>query len=249
MKAKDLEIQVHINDEQIQEIDRHICIIEKTIKMLEPTGTNPLVRETVFGATAKISDILAGEPVLTKEDMALRSARTDNMEGIQNAFPDVPLPKDTNKDEKKPVRYFFNLITLKTHASLPNPCIEEEWLEVTEENLPYLKKPAGEWEFRKYEDGETVLGYKSDGHGDPMIAACPPFVDDSNVVLSRYRWCKPRKPVEIKAIDTDSLEIVSLPTDETIDVLRYITSDDPDFAVWIVRLKKLVASMEALASK
>ena len=61
MKADNLDIKIRIGDEQIQEIDRHICIIEKTMKMLDGNGTNPLVRETVFGATAKISDILAGE--------------------------------------------------------------------------------------------------------------------------------------------------------------------------------------------
>ena len=58
-----------MNEEQIQEIDKHICIIEQTVKMLEPTGTNPLVRETVFGATAKMSDILAGEGVEKKPEV------------------------------------------------------------------------------------------------------------------------------------------------------------------------------------
>jgi len=100
-----------------------------------------------------------------------------------------------------PVRYFFNLTSLGLRA-LRYPSEKTlagvNDLEVQESCLPYLKKPEGEWEFRKVEVGDALIVCKrSDDkheyhHGGVAGAVTSFNVDFLLKFLSGYRWCRPR---------------------------------------------------------
>lgn len=352
-RHKEKEAAKTIDDTQIQEIDKHICVIESTVKMLERNSVDTLVRETVFAATAKISDILAGEGSEKKPDekkparyffaletfailthgqavagLLKRSCLFDDLylevaeenlpylkepagawefrevgtlenyigytptgHGKQMRGPACEHPslgqkrwcepaKPIAKKKEKTVRYFFNLGTKRVLKYIgtqgspyensdgvvtnPEGCIGDlstylelfgkagkagkGCLEVAEENLPYLKKPEGEWEFRKYNDGDTVLEYKTDGHGGPVYASCPPFVDDSNVVLRRYRWCKPRKvePKTVRCLNMDTLKIEDLTEKESRSSM-VVAEEYVEEA--LERSQKVLEGLKALAKK
>jgi hypothetical protein len=71
-------------------------------------------------------------------------------------------------------------------------------LEVLEIDLPYLKKPEGEWEFRKVVVSEDEVFWGV--HPDGCVYDCN-IITGANVTflkmiqrdLSGYRWCRPAK--------------------------------------------------------
>ena len=77
---------------------------------------------------------------------------------------------------------------------------EGDYLEVTEADLPYLKKPDGDWKFRKPVLGEdtfrTIFGNDcpSIKHGTIVNAS----------VMEGYRWCKVKKAGTV-ATDTPTM--------------------------------------------
>ncbi len=108
------------------------------------------------------------------------------------------------------VRYFFDLFyerVIKTGENgkmqvgmfdswhYDTLCDECKAIEVTEADLPYLKKPDGEWEFRVPDAGDVIVFVNVtdgvyDGHG---VVAETSAGGHSAWSLSGYRWCKPRK--------------------------------------------------------
>jgi len=107
---------------------------------------------------------------------------------------DFELPK-----EKK--RWFFQL---RTYRIVSPVCWIDTlaWtqnvekgiaIEFKESELPYLKKPEGDWEFRIVEKNDLYIIYLGGKQGVESILDCTPV--RAKQILSGYRWCKPKEKV------------------------------------------------------
>lgn len=267
---------MNLTDDQIQELDSQIITGEEAIRILPGTGIEKTITEVVFNATARMSDILAGEPVEGSDNTPDTSVVPPEFIKVSNApaqgfhwggllkkqeqktpipqdnVPDTPTmakirntlsrtgiftlechngqtgagsavvdrininelkgcvvirdmllelarKKDEKKPEqKKPPRYFFDLETFKIIR--PGECARlsadediqwDRYLEVTEADLPYLRKPEGDWEFRKVEKGDSFYHEVQDME-DYIIAATAVFDNECyQNFLQGYRWCRP----------------------------------------------------------
>jgi hypothetical protein len=66
---------------------------------------------------------------------------------------------------------------------------DEQTIEVRSQDLDYLRKPDGDWEFRKVVEGDTWAQRTDDG----IVEMPNTFISiGMSAVLSGYRWCRPR---------------------------------------------------------
>jgi hypothetical protein len=66
-------------------------------------------------------------------------------------------------------------------------------LEVTADYAEYLrKKPDGEWELRKYGNGDTIFTFGLKNGGREQVAGWDHITDTASD--RGYRWCKPKQP-------------------------------------------------------
>ena len=92
------------------------------------------------------------------------------------------------------------LTVYRLHTDFQLPEEKKRWffsirgtaIEVQESDLPYLKKPEGDWEFRRALIGDLMIGYLETG-ADPENAGIYFAISCGHVdsKLNGYRWCKP----------------------------------------------------------
>lgn len=225
MEIKDQEksdVKVELNAYQMDQIDRQIRVIEAVTALImsqHPTskGGCDLINTT----TSILSDIMAGEGSDNPAETAESSDQVDYQKGVysflKNSAPEIfeseqksPLVifSDIEKDEIPP-RYFFMLDAQKVCSPVTQDmpdvlrhclsCMGDGlFIEVQEDDLPYLKKPEGEWEFRRpLKDDKYASMGALEKHGRHLFChARNDWVDPSKGTwdpLNHYRWCQPKK--------------------------------------------------------
>ena len=88
-----------------------------------------------------------------------------------------------------------------SYEAVPSTSVDElceggYWLEIREKDLPYMKKPNGDWEFRKARAGDIIMTVSV--LGDTTQAGTFKAASACTSVLGGYRWCRVDAKVEAK---------------------------------------------------
>jgi len=96
------------------------------------------------------------------------------------------------RPDYEPLRYWFDPQSKVIYNSLYKGD-KRMMLEVTADYAEYLrKKPDGEWELRKYGNGDTIFTFGLKNGGREQVAGWDHITDTASD--RGYRWCKPKQP-------------------------------------------------------